>query len=410
MSIKINKYSNYKPSNLNWLGNIPLHWILTKNRFGFKKIKNEYNNSDETKVLSLTTNGIKVKNDLTFGKTAISFIGHQLVKSGHIVFTPRDFDQTPILSDVSKFDGCISNLYIVDETKENLFNHYVNYFWYGLKFTVDYFKNFSHGMRYSFNRFQFDEIPLLIPPIKEQKLIVNYLNNKIEQINLSINKILKKIEILEEQQKLLIYNCVTKGLNRNVDMKDSKIECIGTIPKHWLVVRFKYLFTLVGGKDPKNIQCEDGKYPILGSGGEIDRGKKFLYNKKTLLLGRKGTVDRPFIFDGPFWVSDVMYYVVQKTQMTPDYLLYLFTIFPFKKYIYGSTQPSMSRLDYENHFFPVPPPQEQKKNLEYLVKKNISFKKILFSHKKKIELLKELEKVLISETVTGKVKVSEDII
>ena len=161
----------------------------------------------------------------------------------------------------------------------------------------------------------------------------------------------------------------------------------------------------------KNIQYEDGPYPIIGSGGQkIGQGKEFLYDKKTLLLGRKGTVDRPFIFDGPFWVSDVMYFVIKKTQMTTDYLFYLFTTFPFKKYIYGSTQPSMSRLDYENHFFPVPPLEEQKTNLKYLNEKDQLFQKILTRYKKKIKLLDELKLKILSEVVTGGKSITEEIV
>ena len=137
------RYDSYKDSGFEWMGLIPSNWKLTKNRYGFQKYKNGNNESDDTSVLSLTIRGVKVKTNLSFGKSTESYIGHQLVEEGDIVFTPRDFDQTPILSDVSKYNGCISNLYIVDKTKDGVLNHFVNYYWYGLKYSVDYFKNFS---------------------------------------------------------------------------------------------------------------------------------------------------------------------------------------------------------------------------------------------------------------------------
>jgi type I restriction enzyme S subunit len=137
------KYSKYKLTKFDWLGEIPEHWVLTKNRYGFIKSNNGSNQSESTSVLSLTIKGVKVKENLNFGKSSESYIGHQLVECGDIVFTPRDFDQTPILSDVSKYVGCISNLYIVDKTKKNVLNYFVNYYWYGLKYSVNYFKNFS---------------------------------------------------------------------------------------------------------------------------------------------------------------------------------------------------------------------------------------------------------------------------
>ena len=91
-------YDSYKDSGIEWMGLIPSKWKLTKNRYGFKKYKNGKNESDDTSVLSLTIRGVKVKSNLNFGKSTESYIGHQLVEEGDIVFTPRDFDQTPILS------------------------------------------------------------------------------------------------------------------------------------------------------------------------------------------------------------------------------------------------------------------------------------------------------------------------
>ena len=143
-------------------------------------------------------------------------------------------------------------------------------------------------------------------------------------------------------------------MNSYSSYKDSGVEWNGEIPSHWDFVRLKYLFSLEGGKDSKSIQLEDGQYPILGTGGEISRGSDFLYDKPTLLLGRKGTIDKPFLYNEPFWVSDVMYYTIQKKDVTPKYLYLLFTLIPFDYYRYGSTQPSMSRLDYESMYFPVP--------------------------------------------------------
>ena len=399
-------YDSYKDSGIEWMGLIPSKWKLTKNRYGFQKYKNGKNESDDTSVLSLTVKGVKVKSNLNFGKSTESYIGHQLVEEGDIVFTPRDFDQTPILSDVSKYNGCISNLYIVDKTKDGVLNHYVNYYWYGLKYTVDYFRNFSHGIRYSFNRFQFDEIPLLVPPLFEQQQIVEFLDTKTELIDSLIEKTERKIELLKEKRTSLINETVTKGLDPNVEMKDSGVEWIGEIPSHWDFVRLKYLFSLEGGKDPKKIQNDDGKYPILGTGGEISRGSDYLYDKPTLLLGRKGTIDKPYLFDSPFWVSDVMYYTIMKKDVTPKYLHFLFKTVPFDYYKYGSTQPSMSRLDYESMYFPIPPSTEREKISEYLDKQNGIIDKTISNEEKRIELLKEYRQSLISEVVTGKRKVT----
>jgi type I restriction enzyme, S subunit len=182
--------------------------------------------------------------------------------------------------------------------------------------------------------------------------------------------------------------------------KDSGVKWIGGIPSGWSLKRLKFLFSLEGGKDPKKIQQEGGEFPIFGTGGEVGRGTDFLFNKPSILLGRKGTIDKPFVVYEPFWVSDVMYYTVQKSQMEPEYLLLMFTFIPFGYYKYGSTQPSMSRVDYENMYFPDPPLQEQQQISNYLDHKTRQIDTLIEKTQQTIELLKEQRTSLINRIVT----------
>ena len=438
----MNRYSDYKFSGIDWLGNIPSHWILTKNRFGFKKKTNGYNEFINTNVLSLTTHGIKIKKDLTFGKTSSSYIGHQLVKKEDIVFTPRDFDQTPILSDVSEFDGCISNLYIVDETNKNLFNHYVNYFWYGLKYSVDFFKNFSNGMRYSFNRFQFDEIPLLIPPIQEQKLISRYLDKKNDQFDLLIKKIKKKIELIKEQQISLINKCITKGLDRNVEMKESGDRLIGKIPKHWDLKKLKHLVTkkgLIRGPFgsalkidsfvPKGYKIYEQKNAIysdfnLGS-SFIDKKKfmelsRFKIQSKDILMSCSGTIGKTAIVPEKFMegIINQALLIIRFNDLKIKNAHYIQTVFSSsllqEQIIDNSQGGAMKNLVgidiFKNVKLPIPPEREQDKILNFLSKKIKLLNKIISSELRKIDLLHEYRQSLLSYVVTGKVKVKKSTI
>jgi type I restriction enzyme S subunit len=85
------------------------------------------------------------------------------------------------------------------------------------------------------------DIETIIPPLDEQRLISRYLDKKTQQIDTLIEKIEKKIELLKEQRTSRINHYVTKGLDPNVEMKDSGVEWIGKIPKHWEVTKLKYL-------------------------------------------------------------------------------------------------------------------------------------------------------------------------
>ena len=178
MRYRYRRDEELKDSGIEWLGKIPKDWEVKRNRHIIDFRRREVNEYEDTTVLSLTVNGVKIKEDLNFGKSTESYIGHQLVHPGDIVFTPRDFDQTPILSGVSDYYGCISNLYFVLKCKNDINNYFVDYFWWGLKYKVDFFKNFSYGIRFGYNYDQFKDLLFLKPNYIEQEKIANFLDEK----------------------------------------------------------------------------------------------------------------------------------------------------------------------------------------------------------------------------------------
>lgn len=438
----MNRYSSYSKVPLEWMGEIPSHWTYTKNRFGFKKWKNGKNESENTPVLSLTIKGVKIKTDLSFGKSTESYIGHQLVEKGDIVFTPRDFDQTPILSDVSKYDGCISNLYIVDKSNNTVLNHYINYYWYGLKYSVDYFKNFSHGMRFSFNRFQFDQIPLLIPPKNEQTQIVSFLNTKTQKIDGLIEQTEQKITLLKEKRTSLINHCVTKGLNPNVEMKNSGVEWIGEIPSEWGIKKIKYLksskkYSLVDGPFGSNLKTihyvDDGDVYIIES-GFITSGKfQYVRDFKTITNEHFETIKRSECNEGDIIISKIGEYygmcgilpkldkrtVISGNSVTLTISKNHNTKFihqvilqhringTFKKEVQQTGQPFISLGVINNLIIPTPNLSEQTQIVEYLDEQTQKIDSTIEKETQRVELLKEYRQSLISEVVTGKVDVRD---
>ena len=427
------KYNSYKDSGIEWMGVIPSNWKLIKNRYGFQKHKNGKNESDDTSVLSLTIKGVKVKTNLNFGKSTESYIGHQLVEEGDIVFTPRDFDQTPILSDVSKYNGCISNLYIVDKTKEDVLNHYVNYYWYGLKYSVDYFKNFSHGMRYSFNRFQFDEIPLLKPTLSEQQQIVSYLDTKTSLIDSLIEKTQRKIELLKEKRTTLINEVVTKGLNPNVEMKDSGVEWIGEIPNHWELPRLNNLGDFSKGKGITKDKIKESGHKCIRC-GEIYTTYELRFNETNSFIDDETSRESVFGFKGVLLLTGdgesleemgkcVVYegeeelyiggginvFTPKQEKVIPIYLSYVMSsesvIFQKSRQGKGEIVVHIYSKQLKEIRLGLPPLTEQQQIVEYLDKQTGLIDKTISIEEKRIELLKEYRQSLISEVVTGKRKV-----
>jgi len=429
----VNRYSFYSKSPLEWMGEIPSHWVFTKNRFGFKKWKNGKNKSEDTSVLSLTIKGVKIKKDLSFGKSTESYIGHQLVEEGDIVFTPRDFDQTPILSDVSKYNGCISNLYIVDKTNDRVLNHYINHYWYGLKYSVNYFKNFSHGMRFSFNRFQFDEIPLLIPPLPEQTQIVSFLDTKTQKIDELIEKTEQKIKLLKEKRTSLINHCVTKGLNPNVEIKDSGVEWIGEIPIHWDKSKLKfYIDGIKDGTHGTHQNDENGEILLSGKNvlndflkiSENERKitkedhEKIIsngYPKKgdVLIVSIGYTLGKVCIYKLEFPISfqRSVCFVRPKNSIDSRWLYYTVRSYYFQSQIKVQLNQSTIGGIYQGDLIDISiiilPKKEQKQIVEYLDKQTQKIDSTIEKETQRIELLKEYRQSLISEVVTGKIDVME---
>jgi type I restriction enzyme S subunit len=120
------------------------------------------------------------------------------------------------------------------------------------------------------------------------------------------------------------------------------------------------------GKDQKQIEATDGIYPILGSGGEMGRTNTYLYNKPSVLIGRKGTIDNPLYIETPFWSIDTMYYTEIFNGYLPKYLYYVFTLIPWYKYNEASGVPSLSGSTIHKIEVNIPDLNEQIRIVEIL--------------------------------------------
>jgi len=182
--------------------------------------------------------------------------------------------------------------------------------------------------------------------------------------------------------------------------KPSGIEWIGEIPEHWIVKKMKYFVKICNGSDYKDFVLEEGGYPVYGTGGVFSRSSKFKYDKISVLLGRKGTVDKPQIVDEPFWTSDTTYYTEIKQNVSPYYFFHLVNQIQFELYIYGSAIPSMTKSVYDEMLFPYPPFEEQQQIIRFLDEKTKIIDKLISTKERKIELLKLQRTSLINQVIT----------
>lgn len=185
------------------------------------------------------------------------------------------------------------------------------------------------------------------------------------------------------------------------EMKDSGVEWIGEIPQEWKMCRLKNYAYIMNGADYKDIQDDNGNYPVIGSGGEFDRATKYLYDGESVLLGRKGTIDKPRYINGTFWTVDTMYYTKIKDIGIAKYLYYLCTQIQFDYYQYGSAVPSMTQRDLNSVCFPLPEIVEQENIVHYLDIKCSKIDEIIEKQQAIIEKLKEYKLSIITEAVTS---------
>lgn len=396
----------YKDSGIEWLGEIPEHWEVVKGSFLFFN-KKELNSNFQCKTrLALTLNGVIEKDiEQNFGLNPLDFRTYQIFNYDDLVFKLIDLDNinTSRVGYVYK-EGIMSSAYIRLTPNKKSYSKYFYYYYYSL-YVKRVFNNIGTGVRSTLNVDELLSIKIPLPPIEEQKAIADFLDSKCKQIESFVDKKQKLITLLNEKKQALINECVTKGLNKNVKYKDSGVEYLGEIPKHWKIKKFKHLAIICNGKEQLQVASDNGVYPIYGSGGIIGKTNQFLYNKQSVLLGRKGTIDKPLFVEIPFWAIDTMFYTKILDIVHSKYFYYLCLTIDFKIYTSGSAIPSMTQSDLAEIIFPFAPLQEQKQIAEFLDSEISKIDSIIEKIKKQIELIKEYKSTLINQAVCGRIGV-----
>lgn len=137
---------------------------------------------------------------------------------------------------------------------------------------------------------------------------------------------------------------------------------IGVIPEEWSPIKLKDILTVKYGKSQKEVEDANGQYPILGTGGLMGYTKEFLWDKPSVLIGRKGTIDRPQYMETPFWTVDTLFYTdINLDKALPKYIFYKFQTIQWRSLNEASGVPSLSAPNIHNIRMALPPLPEQQK-------------------------------------------------
>ena len=418
-----------KDSGVKWIGEIPVTWNIYRNKNAFVCSKDLVGRkSSGTQLLSLTTKGIKLKDiNNAEGKLPESFDTYQYVKKDEMVMCLFDLDCSAVFSGLSPYDGMISPAYKVLTCTDRMEPKYADY-WFQYISHGRKFNHYAKNIRYTLSYEEFSALPMLFPGREEQIRISNYLDAKCSKIDEIIEKQQSIIEKLKEYKLSVIIETVTKGLNLNVEMKDSGVEWIGQMPTSWDCTTVGMIATVVRGASPRPagdpLYFNGNDVPWItvaevtkGDGKYIDGTETFLtfegakqsriVEEGTLLLSNSGaTLGVPKITRIRGCINDgsVAFYNLSVNQ---EFLLYLFKgrTFELRKQMQGYGQPNLNTTIVKGIEVPLPTELEKKAIVDFLDQKCTAIEKTIEDREKAIEKLQKYKKSLIYEVVTGKKEV-----
>jgi type I restriction enzyme, S subunit len=160
------------------------------------------------------------------------------------------------------------------------------------------------------------------------------------------------------------------------------------------------VLTISHGRSQHEVVDENGAYPILASGGEIGRAKKYLYNKPSVLIGRKGTIDKPQYMDQPFWTVDTLFYSVIHEPNDAKYIFYQFCLIPWREYNEASGVPSLNARTIHSIEITLPPPEEQIEIATILSDMDAEIDSI----EAKLTKTRQIKQGMMHELLTGRIR------
>lgn len=419
------RYSEYKDSGVKWLGEIPSHWEVKRLGSFFFERKEKVSDKDYA-PLSVTKQGIFPQLE-NVAKTNDGD-NRKLVKEGDFVINSRSDRKGS--SGVSGLEGSVSLINIVLQPRKVLFGPFCNYLLKSYGFIEENYRN-GRGIVADLWTTRYDEMKMIkvaMPSFEEQKNISSYLDAATSKIDKAIAMQQKMIDLLNERKQIIIQNAVTKGLDENVEMKDSGVEWIGMIPKHWKILKLKRCASIKTGTTPPTNErkyFDGGRIYWFTPGDLNDLHLEFaskmitqkaiddkvgrLFPAKTIyFVGIGATVAKVSACDFAASSNQQINAIICKESLGYRFATYVLKseqefIRNMANYV---TLPIINQSDTGLIDMIVPPKSEQQAIVAYLDEEMQHFDSAISNCQRQIVLLQERKQIIINEVVTGKVKVS----
>lgn len=441
----MNKYQSYKDSGVEWIGEIPSHW---------KRIKFKY-------VTNLMTCGHAATPKYVDKSEGYIFLSAQNIRNEKVDFWKHNYISPELHETLTRNNKVekgdilqvrvggntnIGQTAVYESDKEVSIYVSLSHIKLNEKVLSGYIKHLCNSSGYkeeatitmrigggvaNFNVGDQERIIISLPPISEQQQIVSYLDRKTQQIDNLIQHKEQKIDLLKEKRISVINQAVTKGLVPDVVMKDSGVEWIGKIPSHWFVVKVKYVtnkvvdgthftptytdsgipFLRVTDIQSEEINLDKVKY--ISSEEHAELIKRCNPERGDVLLSKNGTIGITKVVDWDWEFSIFVSLCLLKFK--ENFSPYLFSWFFESDVVNQQVSESSKKTSVTNlHLDKIremkllqPPIEEQNEIVQYLNEETKEIDELINYEEGKIQLLSEYRKSLISEVVTGKIRVCE---
>ena len=426
-----------KESGIEWVGLIPDTWSVIPNKYVMHKEKNLCEKWTGEDVMSLTMNGVIVR-DLQnpTGKMPATFDGYQYIEDGDLLMCLFDIDVTPRCVGKVMHDGVTSPAYSNFKVHDNASRDYFYYYY----LMVDNTKELLHlakNLRHSFTEEQLGQLKIPMPPLFEQQAIADYLDETCSKIDEIIAEAKASIDEYKELKQSVIFEAVTKGLDKNVKMKDSGVEWIGNIPSSWQLRKLKTFTVMISkGTTPKDmsnvktalycvryLKSENIKnnhldivpefYITEETHNELSRSKlncnDILFVSAGASIGKVAIMDENLL---PANTNQANAFIRIKDEFM-DSIEYLWMLLQsvivkevINRYSVQSAQPNISMENLGNIKLPYPLSKRERNNImNYLREKIDAIDSLIAEKESLINDLEAYKKSLIYEVVTGKRRV-----
>lgn len=418
----LNVYPTYKDSGIEWLGQIPTHWELTRISSVLTEVKDLNTSLRFLHPSQFKFGDIILKPDVNIEDVS-SLSKCIIFRKDDILINGLNLNYDFVTQRIARanYPGIITSAYIAVRVRNNLSSKYVTYLFKALD-SRKVFNGLGTGIRLTLTYKELKKYYILLPPQEEQRQIVAYLDYKSNKINERICQRERELQTLSELKQAEIAAVVTRGLDPNVPMKESGIEWLGKIPAHWEMMRAKYMFN----KEKRAVRTNDKVVTCFRDGQVTLRENRRIsgFTESLTETGYQGVrkgdlvIHQMDAFAGAIGVSDsdgkgtsVYHCCTPKGNYSPHYYAHLIREMARSGYIeslYRGIRERSSDFNYDTfskQYLPIPPREEQDAIVSYLQSRITIIDNYIAKLKEEINYLQEYKQRLISDVVTGKVDV-----